>query len=231
MSDAAARAASAGEHAALDLALDGLIQRYGSGAWTDEVVRARDDYAERTGRVFEDDDELYEQRTASFLEWYAVERATDADGLAPVVLEAQKAPDDAALAAWAASHRSLFVVLDAAGPRVELEDLLGGAHFEVEERRRLHGVGPGDILEARLLGFAGRVRFGRTFLYHPAAARGAIVRQGRACLAEGGTRADAVDLVARLRVRALRYKHVAPEKVYEMGLPGSPSTAELRLGR
>jgi hypothetical protein len=222
-------AVGSAEHRVLDAALDAVIQTYGSGDWTAEVVGARDEYSERTGRVFEED-ELYEARTAAFLEWYACDRPSAREGQPPVVLALAGAGDDTrdALEAWASSHRSLFVVQGMAGPSVRLLDLLGGAEVEVEEARRLHGVARGDILEARVVGFRERVRFGRTFLYHPAAAREAIVRQGLACMAGGGSRADAVDLVARLRVRALRYKHVAPEKVYEMGLPGSPATGEHR---
>jgi hypothetical protein len=219
--------AAVNAHSALDGALDLVIDRFGGSAWEAEIVRARDAWSERTGRLFEDD-ELYEERTTSFLEWYAVERPLEREGQPPVVVAASEDPDPA-LRAWASSHHSLFLVKNATGPMIVLADLLAGAEFEVEERRRLHGVSAGDIMEARLVGFDGQARFGRTFLYHPAGARAAIVRQGKACMAAGGSRTDAVDLIARLKVRALRYKHVAAEKVYEMGLPATPGTGELRL--
>jgi hypothetical protein len=203
----------------LEGALDRLIEAFGAGEWASEVVHAKDEYGTRTGRVFEDD-ELFEARTAAFLEWYAVERPIVAHGLPPAALRRRAQPhegDAEALAAWLASHRSLFSIEEQGDDHVVLYDLIGNGTFEVEERRRLHGVAPGDLLEARLVGWLGKVRFGRTFLYHPAGARESIIGHARRVRDGGGTRADVVDFVASLRVRALRYKHVAAERVYEMG--------------
>ncbi len=203
--------------AELESALDRLIESFGAGAWAAEVVRAKDEYAGRTGRVFEDD-ELFEARTAAFLEWYAVERPLDGQGVPPAALRRRDVPGDAApLSAWLASHRSLYSIEDQGEDFVLLKDLIGGGLFEVEERRRLHGVADGDVLEARLVGWEGKISFGRTFLYHPAGARAAIIGHARRVRETGGSRADIVDFVASLRVRALRYKHVAAERVYEMG--------------
>jgi hypothetical protein len=201
----------------LESALDRLIEAFGAGTWADEVVRAKDEYSARTGRVFEDD-ELFEARTAAFLEWYAVERPLVGQGAPPAALRRAEAPEDAgALSAWLASHRSLYSIEDQGDEHVLLYDLIGGGLFEVDERRRLHGVADGDLVEARLVGWEGKVRFGRTFLYHPAGAREAIIGHARRVKDAGGSRADIVDFVASLRVRALRYKHVAAERVYEMG--------------
>jgi hypothetical protein len=199
----------------LHAALDALIERYGAGAWQDEVVRARAEYAERTGRVFEDD-ELFEERTTAFLEWYAVERPLAGPGVSPAALAYREGGGAAALA-WARSHRSLFSVEDLAPGRVLALDLVAGGLFEVDEPRKLVGVSPGDIVEARLVAWKGAPRLGRTFLYHPAGAREALIGHARRLRAQGKSRTDVVDFAATLRVRALRYRHVAPERVYEMG--------------
>jgi hypothetical protein len=203
----------AGDARELDAALDALVERFAAGG---EIARARADYAERTGRVFEED-EIFEARTVSFLEWYVLERPLDGDGLTPVARALAEDGDGAhraAWTAWATSHRSLFRVLALRDGDVRLVDLVGGAAFAVDERRRLHGVAVGDVVEARLIGWRDRVRFGRTFCFHPGEARKAIVAQVRRVLAAGGTRLDAVDAIAALRVRCLRYKHVEPARVY-----------------
>jgi hypothetical protein len=122
-----------------------------------------------------------------------------------------------AFAAWARSHRSLFSIEELLPGRVRLVDLCAGAWFDVDEPRRLIGVSPGDLVEARLVAWKGAPRFGRTFLYHPASAREAILGHVRRLRGQGAGRTAVVDFAARLKVRSLRYRHVAPERVYELG--------------
>jgi hypothetical protein len=202
----------------LDAALDELIQRFGGGAHAAEIARARAQYAERTGRVFEED-EIYEARTVAFLEWYVLERPLESAGITPAASALAESGGDQELReawrAWATSHRSLFLVVKLGEPGLLLRDLCGGASFLIDERRQLHGLARRDVIEARLVGWRGRVRFGRTFCFHPGDAGKAIAAHVRRIRERGGSRADAVDHVAALRVRALRYKHVEPARVYE----------------
>jgi hypothetical protein len=197
---------------ALVTLLDGLIETWGAGG---EVLRAREEYEARTAKLH-DDDEGYEQRAAAFLEWFVVERPL-ADGAPPVVAALREETDDErrrVWRAWASSHRSLFAI-DAIEPgKVSLTDLVAGGVFEVSERRKLPGVKPGDLLEARLVGWQDAVIFGRTFLYHPAEARAAIEALVAKMRAAGSRRTEIVDALAALRLKADRYKHVAPERVY-----------------
>src|SRR5437899_11428745 len=119
-----------------------------------ELVRAREEWAEKAGRVF-DDDPLYEERTTAFLEWYALERPlAAAGGKLPVERFAVEEPAaDEKEVAWAhalaASHRSLFEVRAVSEGQIVLDDLLGGGAFAVTERRRLPGVEPPHVFEAR----------------------------------------------------------------------------------
>jgi hypothetical protein len=203
----------------LEEAFDGLVERFAADSYQTEVARARADFDERTGRVFEED-ELYESRTVAFLEWYVVRWPLVGVGRPPVEAalgDPRGAGDEtrAAWRAWARSHLSVFGVAELREGEVMLEDLVGGGLFIVDERRRLHGVSEGDVLTARLLGWRDKIRFGRTFTYHPAAAWKAIEGHAARMLGEGGKREDVVDHVESLRVRALRYKHVAPERLYE----------------
>jgi hypothetical protein len=63
------------------------------------------------------------------------------------------------------------------------------------------------------VGWRERVRFGRTFDFHPPGTRAAIL--ALVARMKGSRRAEILDAIAALHVRALRYKHVAPAKVYE----------------
>jgi hypothetical protein len=204
--------------AALEAVTEELYARHTADA--DAAAAARVEYEQRRGKVHQDDD-LWEAWSAAFVEWFVVERA-GADGLPPAAAthrELVAAGDDRAdiVRALVTSQRSLYEICAIARGRIELLDLLGGAELHVAEQRQLHGVEVGDVAELRLIGVAGEVRFGRTFIYHPKAARAAIVERARAMLAKGGTRRDVIDQVAQLRVQVTRYRHMPPARVYELG--------------
>ena len=65
--------------------LDRLAERYSEREHKLEAMRAREEYFDRAGKVFDDDTELFEGRMASFLEWYVLERPLAGIGLTPVV--------------------------------------------------------------------------------------------------------------------------------------------------
>ena len=187
----------------------------------DAAATARRDYEERRGKVHQDD-ELWEAWSAAFVEWFVIERIAPGDTVplaAHTYRELAAAGDARAdvVRALVTSHRSLFEVRAIRKGRIELLDLLGGAAFAVDEQRALHGVEVGDVAELRVVGVSGEVRFGRTFVYHPKAARAAIVERARAMLAKGATRRDVIDQVAQLRVTVTRYRHMPAARVYELG--------------
>jgi len=182
---------------------------------------ARREYEERRGKVHQED-ELWEPWSAAFVEWYVIERVAPGDTRPPAVrtyreLAAAGDPRADAARALITSQRSLFEIRAMARGRIELLDLLGGAAFNVDEQRALHGVEVGDVAELRLVGIAGEIQFGRTFIYHPKVARAAIVERARTMLASGSTRRDVIDHIAQLRVNVTRYRHMPVARVYELG--------------
>jgi hypothetical protein len=212
--------------ALLDQVLEELYARHTTD--TEAAGLARREYEERRGKVHQDD-ELWEPWSAAFVEWYVVERTSSAvataggdGGLPPAAQtyrELAAAGDERApiVKALVTSQRSLYEVRAIAKGRIELLDLLGGAEFHVTEQRAMLGVEVGDVAELRLVGTSGEVRFARTFIYHPKAARAAIVERARAMLSSGATRRDVIDQIAQLRVQVTRYRHMAPARVYELG--------------
>jgi hypothetical protein len=200
--------------ALLGTVLDELVQRY---AGTAETLRGREEFEERRGRVFEDE-ELWESWTQAFLEWYAVDRPVAPGELSPAALALARESDPGralALAAWLRSLRVLAEVRALAPGVVAVRDLLGGTRFNVAEQRVLHGVVVGDVVEVRLIGFRGQVYFGRTFCYHPAGTLGLLETRVPRLLRAGHSRPEVLDFCARLRVRCERYSHVTPLRIYE----------------
>jgi hypothetical protein len=193
---------------------------------TEAAGLARREYEERRGKVHQDDD-LWEPWSAAFVEWYVIERTAAGEGeggaeLPPAArtyreLAAAGDPRAPIVKALLTSQRSLYEVRALSKGRIELLDLLGGSEFHVNEQRAMVGVEVGDVAELRLVGTNGEVRFGRTFVYHPKAARAAIVERARGMLSRGASRRDVIDQIAQLRVQVTRYRHMAPARVYELG--------------
>jgi hypothetical protein len=205
--------------ALLDEVIETLYARH--TADPEAASAARREYEERRGKVHQED-ELWEPWSAAFVEWYVVERVAPGDTRPPAArtyreLAAAGDPRAGAARALVTSQRSLFEIRAMARGRIELLDLLGGAVFNVDEQRALHGVEVGDVAELRLVGIAGEIQFGRTFIYHPKVARPAIVERARTMLASGSTRRDVIDQIAQLRVNVTRYRHMPAARVYELG--------------
>lgn len=209
----------AGTAALLDEVIEQLYARHTADSEAASV--ARREYEERRGKVHQED-ELWEPWSAAFVEWYVVERVAPGQDVPAAVqsyreFAAANDPRAEVVRALVTSQRSLYEIRAIAKGRIELLDLLGGAVFNVDEQRALHGVEVGDVAELRLVGIAGEIQFGRTFIYHAKAARSAIVERARALLAGGATRRDVIDQIAQLRVQVTRYRHMPVARVYELG--------------
>lgn len=183
------------------------------------VVLAREEWAERAGKVF-DDDPLYEERTVAFLEWYALERP-GSDGRVPADRFLAEERIDDLEGQWAhalgRAHRTLVEVRELKEGAILVDDLLGGNAFEVTERRRLPGIAEGEIFEARVLANVvapPQLLFTRAFQFHPQEAAAAIRRHAQKAVKAGEPHAETLFRLLRLRLKALRYGHVAAAKIY-----------------
>ncbi len=205
-----------GGRAVLARVIDGLIERHGHGDRAADVARARRAFEDRRGRVTEDA-ELWEPWTQAFLEWYVLEYVPPGADVPLAAGDLASEPDPrraAAVRAWLTSHRSLVEIKALRDGRAWVVDVLAGGAFAVAEQRRMHGVSAGDLAEVRLIGFEGDVYFGRTFCYHPGAAKDAIHRRAEAIYAQGGDRLSVLDACAAARLRSEHYRHVDPARLY-----------------
>lgn len=195
-----------------------LAARYAEGEHQPEAARARAEYLDRSGKVFDDDGDLFEQRMTAFLEWYVIERPLGG-GPPPAVraLSEDAGLDDGerrGLAWLAASHRSVFDLQRKDGSVLYVEDVIGGVRFSVVERRSTVGFNQGDLFEARLWWDGQSVAFGKTFLFHPHEAREEALRVVDGALARDTPRDEITFMLSRLYVRWHRFGHVSAAKVY-----------------
>jgi hypothetical protein len=182
-------------------------------------VRGREEWAALAGKVF-DDDSLYEERTTAFLEWFSLERKGPDGRIPGERFLAEERLDDLQgrwVDALLNSHRSLFEVKSMKTGLLVLDDLLGGGAFQVTERRKLPGVAEGEIFEARLVPNVvspPELNFTRSFQFHPREAAAEVRRHAERAKKAAAPRTDVLFRLARLRLKALRYGHVAAEKIY-----------------
>jgi hypothetical protein len=202
--------------------VDRLTQVFAEGENKLEAIRARDEFFEKAGKVFDDDGDLFEGRMASFIEWYIIERGF-ADGAPPAVRVASDttpqftAEEKAVAVRLATSHRSLFEVATVTGNVVEVDDLLGGARFLVTERRSTIGFEPGALFEARLVWDGQGVVFGKTFLFHPPDAHQQVLQVVERATARNTPALELLFLLSRLYVRWNRFNHLGAAKIYAAG--------------
>lgn len=199
-----------------------------------DVRLAREEWGAQTGRVHPDH-ELYGERSDAFVEWYVLDRR-GSDGLTAVeralqppdptrgAAESASAPspplspgDRLTYLALRAAHRSLFHVRGLHPGGAQVEDVLGGAQFDVDERRSLRGVQPGDLFETRIVADPDRpyhLVFSRAMLFHPRGVGSAVFEHAQRARARREPREVVLARLQRLRLRCLAYKHVAPLRIY-----------------
>ena len=213
--------ASSGVELTIHGLTDRLSERYSAGEHKLEAMRAREEYFERAGKVFDDDAELFDGRMASFLEWYVLERpAKTLGGATPVAhaladARAGFSPvERRGLAQLAASHRSLFELYAVADRVLDVEDVVGGARFKVTERRKTLGFSAGDLFEARVVWDGDTPVFGRTFLFHPPDAREVILDWVEKAVERGVARDEILFHLSRNHIRWHRLGHTGAAKIY-----------------
>lgn len=203
--------------------LDELATTYAGPAYHREITVARDEYFTRSGKVFEDDAEVHEARTLSFLEWYVIERPLERgqvpilDALGKSAITSGPWERAEALASLATSHRSLFDIAHVDGNVIELEDVLGGARFRVVEHRGTVGFEVGALLEARVVWDGSEPVFAKTFLFHPRDARTEILDFVDESLAQGKAPDDIMFHLAQLHLRWHRHGHNNAARIYKGG--------------
>jgi hypothetical protein len=199
----------------LQALLDRVITE--AAAHAGELVEAREEWDARSGKVF-DDDPLYEERTAAFLEWYVLERgAASGPTFIERALKSAAESERASLTLLSRTHRSLFIVRELDGQHLELDDLLTGCRFRVYERRTPLTLVEGDVFEARLCArveSSGEVVLTRGVQHHPREAADAIVELATKSRAAQERRDEALFRLAKLRWKAARWGHVQPARIY-----------------
>jgi hypothetical protein len=202
--------------------LDQLIAFGSQESRKPDLLDAKAEYFRLTGEVFEDD-QIFELRMASFLDYYLYDRVSPISKVTPAVelyqLRQQGgSPEEAnAFRCFTETVHGLFEVRKLGKGLVRLRELYSGKDFDVTERRHVAGLEVSDVLEARLIPFAGHLLFSAAFCFHPRVAVKAIKTEVKRRKKKEPERSP-VELVwecARRAVKVERYKQISVERIYD----------------
>lgn len=209
--------------------VDEIGARYAQGPYEAEIRAARAGFDDARGRVF-DDDGLFAEHMALFLEWYVVERPLKREGETPLRVmlgSGELSEADRPLAeALARSHRSAFEVVGLRPAGLRLYDLIGDSFWWLPLGRG-PGVGivRGEIFEARLLPWQGAVALGPQVFYQPREAHDAIHRLIEARGKRGRLDEGLVFELAEMRLRHSRFRNIAVEHIYRDRVAGPDASS------
>lgn len=193
------------------------------GELASELQRAKAEYTQRTGEMFETD-AAFERRIAAFLEWYILDRRisfTPEDTPVELFIRQRSAAwgeeDRARYTGLTRTRLSLFEFKRTRPDHLVVRDLLTGKKLDVFERRKPAGLEAGDILEARLVPYDDTLLFSDAYTCHPRDGRKEILAAAKRARKAGDDATARIDLVHRVAYfanRCERYKHVDPRQIF-----------------
>lgn len=200
--------------------------------FADDLATARDDYFRRAGDVSEEH-RSYEMRVLAFLDWYAFDRPLPESDKPPVLklAEDESLPDvdREALRSLSRTLHSLFELRKFRGETIVVRDVLTGTDHTVLVPQPIPGLEKGDLVDTRLVPWAGELHFSPAFLLHPRPVRRHILK-GVKKLAKSGaaTGQELVWVVSRMAARAEYYRSMPVERIYDFDNP-PPISREARI--
>ena len=199
---------------------DALVQWAMTPEHQDDVVAARAEYSQLAGDVFDEDRQL-ELRLAGFLEYYLCDRVAPWAQQTPArtrYLEALQRESPEQAGAWRAfteTWHGLFQVKALTQGVVRVVALSASSEVVVSERRAMHGLSVGDVLEARLVPFGGSLAFSSAWVWHPHEAASLIVAEAERRRVAGLAERELLFDCARRSLKADRYRQIAIERIYD----------------
>lgn len=190
----------------------------------DDVARARAEYQGLAGEAFEED-RSYEARTQAFLDWYMFDRPlapwNEPSARAYALAHDVGREEALQLRILSRTAHGLFVAEKVSELEVRVRDMVTDATYTVPLAARLEGLAPGDVFEARLVHWEGRLVFSGAFLFHPREQRRRIEkeirRRARALVSEPPQ--ELVFMLARMASRAEHYRYVPIASIYDFERP------------
>ena len=203
--------------------LEPIIQEFTTGEFYPEVFRAKQEFFERAGTVYDDDAE-FEQRMNLFMDWYLFDRDLPSVDLPPIryfVRQHQNefSPDDKQIFEdLSNSIHSLFLLKRFTWfkKHMVVQDLFSRKKYMVADLNLGQAFSRGDIFEGRIFPHQGKWHFARGFCFHPIEMRSFIVNEIKKIRFQDRSRHLKLILqLAQMKLKHQRFAHIDVKHIYE----------------
>lgn len=200
--------------------LDPVVEMFTTGEYYKEVFQAKQEYFERAGVVYEDDNE-FENRMCTFMDWYAFDRELPSIDLPPIKYYFRKNKDLFSSEElniykdFCNTIHSIFYLRKISGGTIYLKDLFSKKNHEVKDTEINMGFVSGDIFEARLIPFKGVFEFSKGFCFHPVEMEKFIMGEIKKVRYQDRSRQTKLILqLAAMKLKHMRYQHINIKHIY-----------------
>ncbi len=202
--------------------LDPIVHQFTTGDFFAEVFKAKEEYFERAGVVYEDDPE-FEQRMQLFLDWYIFDRDLPRFDLPPIQFNYRQnektwTEDERAIQKdMCSSVHSLFEMKRSAlfSKDIIVQDLFSKKNYTVKDPQFRDAFARGDLFEARLIPYMGNYSFSNGFCFHPRETRSFILGEIQKIRHQDHSRHLKFILhLAGIKLKHTRFAHIDVSHIY-----------------
>jgi hypothetical protein len=203
--------------------LEPIIREFTTGEFYPEVFRAKQEFFERAGTVYDDDSE-FEQRMNLFMDWYLFDRDLPAVDLPPIRYyvrqhQSEFSPEDKQIFEdLSHSIHSLFLLTRFSWFKKDhlvIQDLFSRKKYVVSDPKLKQAFSRGDIFEGRIFPNGSTWHFARGFCFHPIEMRSFIVNEIKKIRFQDRSRHLKLILqLAQMKLKHIRYAHIDVKHIY-----------------
>ncbi|MBS1959085.1 MAG: hypothetical protein JST80_06430 [Bdellovibrionales bacterium] len=207
----------------MQIRLEPVIRDFTTGDYYAEVFKAKQEFFERAGTVYEDDAE-FEQRMNLFMDWYLFDRDLPGVDLPPIryyIRQHQTEFNDEDKGLYqdlASSLHSLFVLHRFTWFKKDLiiVDLFSRKKYTVVDPRLKHAFSKGDVFEGRIFPHGGKWHFAQGFCFHPVEMKSFITSEIKKIRFQDRSRHMKLILqLAQMKLKHHRFAHIDVKHIYE----------------
>ena len=202
--------------------LEPVIQEFTTGEYYPEIFKAKQEFFERSGVVYEDDIE-FEQRMNLFMDWYVFDRDLPGVDLPPIRYYIRQhaskfnADDQRDYENLSSSIHTLFLLKRFTFLKKDLvvQDLFSRKKYLVIDPKLKMAFSRGDIFEGRIFPRDGKWDFATGFCFHPVEMRSFIFGEIKKIRFQDPARHLKLILqLAQMKLKHQRFAHIDVKHIY-----------------